>query len=178
MSDPRYSVEGFVKEVADIARPYHFDVFFSDGCFAPAAEAPDQVTASIRTAALPGVNLAEVPVSYYGITYKLAGTPTYEPLNCQFIIDHEYKNLAQWQKIMDIVYRYDQGPNYEVPETYMGNMTLIQMDTKQNTKRTYKLQYAWLSAISAIQYGHETKDSPLTFDATISYTYHILGTGE
>ena len=174
----RYSVEGFRGKIVDIARPYHFDVEFKTGCFDKTLET-ENVTASIRTASLPGLTVNEVAVSYYGMTYKLAGTPTYEPLTCQFIIDAEYAVLDTWTKVLRKVYDYKNGgPAFAAPDDYMGQMVLKQMNTSRTVVRNYTLYYAYLSAISAIQYGHETKDSPLTFDATITYTYYRQGNGK
>jgi hypothetical protein len=185
----KYSVEHFRSNIDDIARPYHFDVEFRGGCFEDLQNDSPKVTASIRTASLPGLTVNEVGVSYYGITYKLAGTPTYEPLTCQFIIDGPYSVLADWTNVLNKVYHYkpNEGPFFEIPGTqpasaggsggYMGQMVLRQLYTTRDEVRQYTLEYAYLSAISAISYGHETKDSPLTFDATITYTYYYHGDG-
>lgn len=194
MAKPIYSLEQFQTRIKDIARPYHFECRFRDGCFNGTAEygGAEMVTASLRTAALPGMTLAEVPISYFGMTYKIAGTPTYEPLNCQFIIDADYKVQEMWRDVIDRVYNYqrNQGPYWSAPNSYMGTMTLMQMDTgrwydKDGAKPTqqiqpaigaqpsYTLYMAYISGISSVQYGQETKDTPLTFDATITYSYYI-----
>lgn len=170
-----YSLNHFREQIKDIARPYHFRCSFEGGCFSQFND-PQLVTAALRTAALPGLTVNEVAVSYFGMTYKLGGTPTYEPLNVQFIIDAEYKVLKRWRKVLDDVYTYDanKGPKWGAPTVYMGNMTLLQLNTNREEVSKYKLNLAYLSAISAIQYGQETKDTPLTFDATITYSYYNL----
>ena len=168
-----YSLNNFREKINDIARPYHFRCTFEGGCFDALGD-PQRVVASMRTSALPGLTVNEVAVSYFGMTYKLGGTPTYEPLTAQFIIDSEYEVLAEWKRVIDKVYKYEEGsgPVWNAPTVYMGNMTLFQLNTERGNASTYKLSLAYLSAISAIQYGHETKDSPLTFDATITYSYY------
>lgn len=169
-----FSLADFRKNIKDIARPYHWLVNFSGGMFESLND-KNRVTASMRTAALPGITINPVAVAYFGMTYNLAGTPSYEPLSAQFIIDSEYKVLDDWKKVLDQVYDYKegQGPLWGAPTVYMGTMTLQQLDTERKVKSQYKLQFAYLSAISAIQYGHETKDAPLTFDATITYSFFI-----
>jgi hypothetical protein len=193
MAENIYSLEQFQTKIKDIARPYHFICKFRDGCFnGLGGDKDNMVTASIRTAALPGVTITEVPISYFGMTYKIAGSPTYEPLQCQFIIDADYKVQKMWRDVLDRVYRYayNEGPYWSAPNSYMGTMELYQMDTgrwydrdgaepTQQIQRAekatpaYTMYMAYLSAIGPVQYGQETKDSPLTFDATITYSYYI-----
>lgn len=194
MAEPIYSLEQFQTQIKDIARPYHFVCKFRDGCFngINGLGGDELVTASLRTAALPGLTITEVPISYFGMTYKIAGTPTYEPMQCQFIIDADYKVQKMWRDVLDRVYNYqrNEGPYWSAPNSYMGIVELYQMDTgrwydregakpSQEIRRAtdatpaYTLYMAFLSAIGPVQYGQETKDTPLTFDATITYSYYI-----
>ena len=168
-----YSLNNFRSKISDIARPYHWQCGFDGGCFAQLQD-KQRVTASMRTSALPGLTIQEVAISYFGMTYKIGGTPTYEPLAAQFIIDSDYKVLTEWKKVLDEVYRYEEGsgPVWNAPAVYMGAVTLYQLDTARKRVSTYKLSMAYLSAIGAISYGHETKDTPLVFDATITYSYY------
>lgn len=172
-----YSLNNFREQIKDIARPYHWTCLFQDGCFKSLGD-QQRVTASMRTSALPGLTVNEVALSYFGMTYKLAGTPTYEPLAAQFIIDADYEVLTEWKKVLDEVYRYEEngGPHWQAPEVYMGTVMLNQLDTSRKTKSKYKLSMAYLSAIGAISYGHETKDAPLVFDATITYSFYTKET--
>ena len=170
-----YSLSYFRSKIADLARPYHWRCEFQGGCF----DGLDKqvAMAAMRTAALPGITINEVAVSYFGMTYKLAGTPTYEQLSAQFMIDAEYTVLEEWKKVLDQVYEYQEGtsggPQWAAPDAYMGNILLYQLNTGREPASTYKLNMAYLSGISAISYGHETKDSPLVFDATITYSYYL-----
>jgi len=168
-----YSLNKFREQIKDIARPYHFRCEFSGGCFGQLGD-PQSVVASMRTSALPGLTINEVAIPYFGMTYKLGGTPTYEPLTSQFIIDAEYSILQKWKTVLEEVYQYEegQGPVWNAPTAYMGTMTLFQLNTNRETVGQYKLSMAYLSAISAIQYSHESRDAPLTFDATITYSYY------
>ena len=111
-----YSLNNLREKIADIARPYHFRCSFEGGCFGQLND-PQRVTASIRTSALPGLTLNEVAIPYFGMTYKLSGTPTYEPLSAQFIIDAEYEVLGEWKRVLDEVYKYEEGtgPRWAAP---------------------------------------------------------------
>jgi len=168
-----FSLDNFRNKIKDIARPYHWKVIFSGGGAFPGIKAGTDINIYMRTAALPGLTINEVAVSYFGMTYKLAGTPTYEPLTAQFIIDAEYEILEKMRLVLNTVYEYkEKGPAWGAPTEYMGSMKIEQLNTKRETVSSYDLKLAYLSAISAIQYGHETKDAPLTFDATITYSYY------
>jgi len=169
-----YSLNNFREKIQDIARPYNFRCQMQGGCFAQLSD-PQRVVASMRTAALPGLTLQEVAVSYFGMTYKLAGTPTYEPLAAQFIIDSEYAVLDEWKRVLDQVFMYEEngGPQWQAPTVYMGTVTLLQLNTAKEPVSTYKLGMAFLSQIGAISYGHETKDAPLVFDATMTYSFYV-----
>lgn len=168
-----YSLNDFREKINDIARPYHWKCTFDGGCFAPLQDR-ERVTASMRTAALPGLTINEVAISYFGMTYKLGGTPTYEPLAAQFIIDADYEVLTEWKRVLDEVFQYNEqnGPQWQAPTVYMGTITLEQLNTNREIASQYKLSMAYLSAIGAISYGHETKDTPLVFDATITYSFY------
>lgn len=167
-----YSLNHFKEKIQDIARPYHFRCQFEGGCFGPLQDA-QRVVASMRTAALPGLTVNDVALSYFGMTYKLGGTPTYEPMASQFVIDADYEVLNEWKRVLDKVFQYKEGlgPIWQPPTVYMGTMTLFQLNTAREPVSEYKLSMAYLSAIGAISYGHETKDSPLVFDATITYSF-------
>ena len=169
-----YSLENFSAKVTDIARPYQFRVAFSNGCFEPIANASESVTATVRTASLPGVTINTVPVNYFGMTYNLAGTPTYDPLTCDFIIDGEYKSLLAFRSVIDKVFTYSDGPNWVAPEGYMGDVELKTHGptTPETTHAEYKLKYAWLSNIGAISLSQEDKDSVMKFTAQIVYSYY------
>jgi len=169
-----YSLNHFREKINDIARPYHWRCSFDGGCFGPLSD-PQRVTASMRTSALPGLTINEVAISYFGMTYKIGGTPTYEPLAAQFIIDSDYEVLSEWKRVLDEVFRYEEGsgPIWQAPTVYMGTVTLFQLNTERSPASQYKLSMAYLSAIGAISYGHETKDTPLVFDATITYSFYV-----
>ena len=98
-----YSLEHFRKQIHDIARPYHWKVEWANGGDGGKGMTPKtkQLSqAAIRTSAIPGLTINEVAVSYFGMTYKLAGTPTYEPLTAQFIIDSDYKVMTEWRNVL------------------------------------------------------------------------------
>ena len=182
-----YSLEHFRKQIHDIARPYHWKVEWANGGDGGKGMTPKtkQLSqAAIRTSAIPGLTINEVAVSYFGMTYKLAGTPTYEPLTAQFIIDSDYKVMTEWRNVLKGVFDYEKGdsggPKWCTPSVYMGTMKIIPLGTKKagceirEELPAYTLHLAYLSGISAVQYGHETKDTPLTFDATITYSYYLM----
>lgn len=168
-----YSLNDFREKINDIARPYHWNCVFDGGCFGALADR-QRVTASMRTGALPGLTINEVALSYFGMTYKIGGTPTYEPLAAQFIIDAEYEVLTEWKRVLDEVFEYQEGsgPLWQAPTVYMGTITLNQLNNQRSPVSKYKLSMAYLSAIGAVSYGHETKDTPLVFDATLTYSFY------
>ena len=167
-----YTISHFRSQIEDIARPYQWRCIFTNG--AGVAEGKE-VIASMRTANMPGISINPVAVSYFGMIYNLAGTPSYEPFNASIIIDSEYKNLKEWRKVMDKVFEYDEtkGPSWKVPEAYMGFIQMQLLNNQFEMVNNYTLHHAWLSNIGAIQYGHETKDTPLEFTATVTYSFFI-----
>lgn len=183
-----YSLNDFQQKITDIARPYHFTVEFKGGCFDKLQET-EKVSVALRTAALPSLTVTPVTINYFGMEYKIAGAPTYDQLACQFIIDAEYKVREAWRTALDHVYRYSEptGPLWNNPESYMGTVTLNQLQPEQNATgsgnspsapkivQTYKLSMAWISILGNISYDQGTKDSPLVFDATIVYSFYTKG---
>jgi hypothetical protein len=167
-----YSLNHFREKINDIARPYHFLVSFQGGCFGPLTDR-QKVTASLRSSTLPNIDLQPISISYFGIEYKLAGTPTYSDMPASFIIDSEYTVLREWTNVLNQVYQYQEGvgPVWNSPTVYMGTVILDQLNTSRQMISQYKLSLAYLTGIAQVAYSQESKEV-LTFDATIRYSYY------
>lgn len=168
-----YSLNNFREKINDIARPYHFLCTFKGGCFDQLGDA-NLLTAGLRTSALPSLTVTPVTINYFGMEYKIAGAPVYDQLACQFIIDADYNVRESWRKALEFVFQYQEGsgPVWKRPTQYMGSVTLQQKNTERATVATYVLSMAWISILGTISYDQGTKDTPLTFDATIVYSYY------
>jgi hypothetical protein len=168
-----YSLNNFREKISDIARPFHFLCTFKGGCFDQLGD-PQLMTAGLRTAALPALTVNPVVVNYFGMEYKIAGSPTYEQLVCQFIIDADYAVREVWRKALEFVFQYQEGtgPVWKRPTQYMGTVTLNQLNTERKTVATYVLSMAWVNLLSVISYDQNNREGPLTFDATIVYSYY------
>lgn len=161
--------------VKDIARPYMFLMTVEKGATSPGAiDKQEMLTATLKSANLPGLQLAEVQVNYFGMTYKLAGTPTFEPLTCTILVDNNYKSRELWYKALTRIFRYDdsKGPEWRLPTEYLGDVTLTAFNTQYDQAAIYKLKMAWISILAPVALSHDNKDQPLTFDATITYSYY------
>ena len=99
------SVSQFQANVADIARPYSFKATFSGEGF-PGLDG-NKVTATLRTATFPGLTVTPVEIPYFGINYKIAGSPTYEPVTATFLIDAAYSSLSSWYGILDRIFTFE-----------------------------------------------------------------------
>ena len=175
-----HSLEFFRSQVTDLARPYFWKATFTANAFGKLSN-KELLQATLRTSAIPGITLNEVSVNYFGMMFKMAGTPTYEPMQAQFIIDNEYANHAQWHDVINEIFKYtkENGPCWNDPASYMGTVELQPLNCSsgpgegpQDISLTkFKLEMAYLSSLSSVQFNHDTKDSPLTFDATITYSY-------
>jgi phage-related protein len=168
-----YSLNNFREKINDIARPYHFLCTYKGGCFDRLGDA-GLMTAGLRTTALPSLTVSTVPINYFGMIYNIAGAPTYDPLTCQFLIDADYTVREAWKNALEAVFKYNEGtgPVWARPTQYMGTVTLQQKNTERQTVATYVLSMAWISVLGTIGYDQGTRDNPLVFDATISYSYY------
>jgi hypothetical protein len=174
-NDPIYALTNLKNKITDIARPYMFRMAVgSTGGTSKIAADAGLLSATLRSANLPGLQLQEVAVNYFGMTYKIAGTPNYEPLTCTIIVDTNYKSRQAWWNALKEIFTYtdDKGPEWKYPTEYLGEVYLYGMGVKYGDAVNYKLSMAWLSIMAPLAMSHDNKDAPLTFDATITYSFY------
>jgi hypothetical protein len=182
------SLTGLRGQVNDIARPYMFEMIVSAPPSSSAAAAPSGssepirsplMTATLRTANLPGLSVQEVAVNYFGMTYKVAGTPTYEPLTCTILVDGDYKSRQLWHNYMKATFNYTDkgGPEWFTPKEYMREVYLYGLNPRYGKAVTYRLEMCWISALAALPMSHDNLNAQLTFDATITYSFYTTDKG-
>lgn len=178
------SVQNFHDTVKDIARPYAFRAKFNN--LRGLDQGDNEITATLRTATFPGVTITPVEIPYFGINYKIAGSPSYEPLTATFLIDAEYKNVAAWYAALDKIFTVDgsSGPCFKAPADYMSTIELFPLGNcfsegdggdGSGAGKKWELFHAWIGNIGSISVSQDNKDAPVTFDATINYTYFKFG---
>jgi hypothetical protein len=174
------SLSNLRSEINDIARPYMFKMSVNSIGGGSGQSINDSLmTATLRTANLPGLSVQEVAVNYFGMVYKVAGTPTYEPLSCTILVDGDYKSREAWHNLITDTFKYtgNQGPSWVAPKEYMRNVQLYALNTTYAPAVTYNLEMCWISAIAALPMSQDNINAQLTFDATITYSYYTTDTG-
>jgi len=166
----KYSLSNFKDEMKDIARPYHYRVEFQGGSF---ANLSGKEIVHIRTSVVPGITTNEVPLGFYGETFKMAGTHTFNNINVEFLIDAEYSIAKELYKSLSNVASVTKDGEglWKAPADYQGDMKLIYLNTSKAPAHDITLKMAYVSSVADVALGQETKDTPLLFSATITYSY-------
>ena len=178
-----YSLNDLRQNLEDIARPYMFRLIANksdDGDVNGGAQGKSlkflqehDFRTKLRTAAKPGQTINQVSVNYFGMEWKIAGSPTFNDLTCQIIIDSNYESLKELETSLKGTFAVDKfgQATWHAPKQYMGTLRLEPLGNDWNKKGIYTLYHAYLSQIGDINFDHETKDSPLLVDAQITYSY-------
>lgn len=183
MSATNFTLAKFKSGVKDIARPYMFRIANGSGCLDDFFKGGDSTNAWIRTANKPSLTLNNVDVGFYGMTMKYAGTPTYGDFNCTIIVTALYESLNKLYESLNKVFKSTKkgGPDggWKDPSGYLGELVLFPLNNQflGIEEASYRLHNAWIQNIGELSWDHESKDTPLTCDATIMYSHFTRGGG-
>lgn len=171
MSADSYSLSRFKTGIKDIARPYMFRMRGSGGSLGNIFKRGNHFY--IRTANKPNVTINQTVVNYFGMDFKLSGNVNYSELTCQLIVDEKYEIMKEVYIGLGKVFAYikNVGPQWSPPDIYQGRIVLEPLNNKFTPTSTYTLNMAWLSQVGDISWSQDNKDTPLTCDITISYSW-------
>lgn len=120
----------------------------------------------VRTTSIPGVSFEDIQIPYPGLTYKMAGTRTYEDWTVSFNLDEDgelLKNFHSWQ---DKIYKGSAN-------TYKIDQHLFLLDGNGNAVKEIKLVEAWPKTLSGIGLDYSSNEIA-TMDVTFSYQYYKM----
>ena len=160
------------------ARPNQFEVTINYPSILPTSGNPGLQGAFLITAAeLPGSTQGVTPVYYRGRLIKLAGDKEFAPFNMTVINDSAFtirKALEDW---MAAIESRGNKSGLTVPSTYMGTITVRQLERNGGALREYKIVDAFPVEVGPVQLDFGSNDQISTFGATFQYQTFEISAG-
>jgi len=125
----------------------------------------------VQTASLPGQTIGETPITFQGMTLKLAGDRTFETWATTVYNDNNFSVRNAIEAWMSEIVPMD-ASNGTVGYEYMEDRaTVSQMDRGDNIIANYEFFNMWPSVVGAIGLDSSGADAIETFDVTWTYSH-------
>lgn len=166
---PRFDVDSYRGNFSGGARAY---LFYYKPVF-PAGIAADSETSTylVRTTSLPETEMDEIPLSWQGMDFKVAGRYTYTDWTVSFNCDAEAKIQKYFHNWVSLI--HDPTTNIHTnPTDYMVDQQLELLGLTGKPIMKYKLFACWPKTIGNASLDYATNDV-VQFDITFTYVYHV-----
>lgn len=139
--------------------------------------ADEEFTFMCKASSLPGMNVGQARVHYFGRAVNLAGDRSYEDWNVRVINDEDFKvrnAFEAWQNRLAMI---DWGTHAienaggRWQDLYV-DITVTQMGRDGNTRlKEYTLHNAWPTSVGPIELDWSSNDQIEEFSVNFSYDY-------
>lgn len=148
----------------------------------------DSLQFSLFSASIPKVSVPKKDIGYDGQSFGVTSQsrPSYEPVNCKFVVDNRFKNywmLWKWLSILNGIRTSGMAPslseNVGVPQVgiiakqtnfwdYQTNISLIPLDEYNESMCEFIFYNAFITDLSRLEFNYQTADE-LPADFTFSF---------
>lgn len=127
----------------------------------------------VKAIQLPEHSLGEIPVNHMGRIYKFPGDRVYNDVQLTILSDGTNMRIRHFFEAWNHSWNNHVANQGLLPnaDNLKATVELAQLDRKHNPIRTYKLQKAWCSDVSAVDLSHDNNDALVEFTVTIKYHY-------
>lgn len=138
--------------------------------------APGNGSLLASAASLPASNVNPCIVLYRGREIKLSGERVFDPWSITILNDTTMSlrdNFERWSNILND--RLNNG-GVIVPDMYMADLLVHQLDRNDQTIRSYIMRGAWPMVVSEVGLRYDLNDMVSEFTVTFAYqTFDVLG---
>lgn len=162
------------------ARPNLFEVVLSFPTEVPVDPAVlDKSRFLIKTAALPGSNIAPIDVPFRGRTIKVAGDRTFDSWTITVINDTDFTIRSAFETWMNKINRLSDNTGLTNPVSYQADAFVYQLDRDGSTLRAYRFYDLFPTNVSPIDLSYESSDTiqEFTVEMQVQWWEAIKGTG-
>jgi len=165
---PGFDIESFRGNFTGGAKSY----LFSYIPMIPTGGSGDALSYLVNSTSLPANTISDVPVTWQGFDFKMAGKTEYSPWDVVFRVDKDAvirQNFESWQRFI-----HDPTSNvYSSPNEYMMDQHVTLLNDSGGEVCTYNLIGAWPSVISDVPLDYTSTDLAV-FTVTFTYQYHTM----
>lgn len=129
----------------------------------------------IRSAALPGQSITEIPVQFRGRQLYLAGDREFETWTTTVLNDTDFAIRNGIERWMNGINDLQTNTGVTNVTEYTADMVVQQLDRDDAVLKQYTLTSCWPTAISAIDLNMDTASEIETFEITWRYTSFNAG---
>ena len=174
MADIKQTIQDFYKvaQTRDFARDFQFRVLDVSNKGVPVFTEDDLVYAT--TAVLPGKSITPKPVPYNGFEFRIPGTVTYnnsEGFTIGFYCDSTTNARVQMENWVTETFD-DETTTGDGVLHNNSTITLVQLDTKFEPLRTYKLFGVFPVNSGDISYSMVGTGEVANMDITLAYQFY------
>lgn len=167
---PGFNIDAYRANFQGGARSYLF--YFKPLFPAEVNGDTEKSTYLVRTTSLPETSIDEIPLSWQGFDFKVAGKYTYSDWTVTFNCDANANILGtfhDWAKLI-----HDPTDNKAtLPSVYMKDQQLELLNLQGEPITKYKLFGVWPKVIGNSSLDYSQNDV-VQFDITFSYLYHTM----
>jgi len=127
----------------------------------------------VRTAALPGQTITEIPVNFRGRQLFLAGDRTFETWSTTVFNDTDFMIRNAIETWMNAINDLSNARGLSNVRQYTADLTVEQLDRSDIVIKSYVLKNCWPTVISPIELNMDTVSEIETFDITWRYTSFV-----
>ena len=165
---PGFDIESFRGNFNGGAKSY----LFSYIPMIPTGGNAETLSYLVNSTSLPANTISEVPVTWQGFDFKMAGKSEYTTWDVVFRVDKNAeirKNFEEWQRFI-----HDPTSNvYSSPNEYMMDQHITLLNDVGGEICTYDLIGAWPSVVSDVPLDYTSTDLAV-FTVSFTYQYHRM----
>jgi hypothetical protein len=141
----------------------------------PTLSQDDQIV-HVKAIQLPETTVGEIPVNHMGRIYKFPGDRVYNDVQLTILSDGTNMRVRHFFEAWNHAWNNHIKNTGVLPDSTNLNATvqLAQLDRRHNPIRTYTLNKAWCSDVSAVDLSHDNNDALVEFTVALKYHYFTV----
>jgi len=139
----------------------------------------DEHIVHIKAIQLPETTVGEIPVNHMGRIYKFPGDRLYNDVSLTILSDGTDMRIRHYFEAWNHAWNNHISNTGLLPDNSNLNtvVRLSQLDRRHQPIRTYILNKAWCSDVSAVDLSHDNNDALVEFTVAIKYHYFTVDGG-
>ena len=122
----------------------------------------------IKTAALPGQTLGEIPVPFRGRMVKLAGDRVFDNWDITVLIDGDFSIRDSFEIWSNAINSHSENIGEADTSAYMADWIVEQLDRNDDVIKTYTLENIWPQVVAPVELGSDNTDTLADFTVTMT----------
>ena len=119
---------------------------------------------------IPGTTLGTIEAPFRGRVLKMAGDRTFDSWECTFVNDTDFGIRSALEKWSNSINAYNSNTGTHIPDDYMSDVYIYQLDGMNNRIKEFRLLLAWPAIVGQIELGQDMNNQIENFNVTFEYS--------